>query len=87
MKINAVTNRGSKKDFTDLLELHLQGIPLSEALDNFIEKYNGNRLLAVRSLLWFEDAENEPDPVFLNNLSWDFVRSEMQKLSDNLISL
>ena len=87
MKINAVTNRGSKKDFTDLLELHLQGVPLPEALNNFIKKYNGNRLLAVRSLLWFADAENEPDPVFLNSWSWDFVRSEMQKLADNLLTL
>ncbi len=27
MKINAVTNRGSKKDFSDLLLLHEQGNP------------------------------------------------------------
>jgi predicted nucleotidyltransferase component of viral defense system len=85
MKINAVTNRGSKKDFVDLYLLHLNTISLSRSLDNFANKYNGNKLLALRSLLWFDDAEDEPDPLFLNNWTWDLVRNEIQKAAETII--
>lgn len=51
MKINAVTNRGSKKDFSDLRLLHEQGIPLPQALRYFETKYGeAGRFLAIRSL-------------------------------------
>ncbi len=35
MKINAVTNRGAKKDFIDLFVLHETGISLEKAISNF----------------------------------------------------
>jgi hypothetical protein len=87
MKINAVTNRGSKKDFSDLLLLHDNGIPLPAALDFFCEKYGpAGRFLAIRSLAWFEDAEEEPDPVYLNGWRWPEVRERMERLADELVT-
>ena len=86
MKVNAVTNRGSKKDFSDLLALHEHGLPLARALDLFCRKYGeSGRLLAVRSLLWFDDAEVEPDPMYLNGWSWSDVRSRLEKLASDLL--
>ena len=86
MKINAVTNRGSKKDFTDLLLLHEEAIRLDEALDFFCRKYGGGgRFLAVRSLAWFADAEEEPDPVYLNGWSWKEVRGRIEELVKDII--
>ena len=86
MKINAVTNRGSKKDFIDLLLLHENGISIDKALDYFCKKYgNAGRFLAVRSLSWFEDAESEPDPVFLNGWIWKEVRKRIEKLVEDII--
>jgi hypothetical protein len=86
MKVNAVTNRGSKKDFTDLLLLHEEGIQLNMALDFFCKKYGGGgRFLAVRSLAWFDDAEGEPDPVYLNGWSWKEVRGRVEQLVKNII--
>jgi hypothetical protein len=86
MKVNAVTNRGSKKDFTDLLLLHEEGIQLNMALDFFCKKYGeGGRFLAVRSLAWFADAEEEPDPVYLNGWSWKEVRGRVEQLVKNII--
>ena len=86
MKINAVTNRGSKKDFTDLLLLHENGINLAQALDYFCDKYgNAGRFLAVRSLAWFEDAESEPDPIFLNGWVWKDIRQRIESLVDGII--
>lgn len=86
MKINAVTNRGSKKDFSDLLLLHENGIPLPAALDFFCEKYGpAGRFLAIRSLAWFKDAEEEPDPVYLNGWRWPEVRERMERLAELLL--
>jgi hypothetical protein len=84
MKINAVTNRGSKKDFIDLYTLHMNGIQLQQCIENFCTKYNGNKLLAIRSLLWMQDADQEPDPVFLHELTWASVRKTMLRLADAL---
>jgi len=85
MKINAITNRGSKKDFTDILLLHHQGIDISSALDLFCEKYGEEaRFLAIRSLLYIDDAQDEPDPFFLNGWTWPSVRDEITILAKNL---
>lgn len=84
MKVNAVTNRGSKKDFIDLYALNQNGIFLSQSISNFCRKYNGNKFLAIRNLLWFQDADQDPDPVFLNGWTWAFVREKMLQLADNL---
>ena len=87
MKINAVTNRGSKKDFIDLLILHERGIALSEPLDLFCRKYgSAGKFLAIRSLSWFDDADEEPDPVFLNGWTWDAVRSRMRSLMGRIVA-
>ena len=84
MKVNAVTNRGSKKDFIDLFALHLNGFPLKQSVDNFCTKYNGNKFLAIRSLLWLQDADQEPDPVFLQSWTWTAVRETIIHLADTL---
>ena len=86
MKVNAVTNRGSKKDFIDLYTLHRQGVPLDESVRLFVRKYNGNRFLAIRSLLWFDDADTEPDPRFLNDYTWPMVRREMERIALNMVN-
>lgn len=86
MKINAVTNRGSKKDFSDLLLLHDNGIPITKALDYFCQKYgSAGRFLAIRSLNWFEDAEEEPDPIYLNDWTWGIVRQRMARLAKGFV--
>lgn len=77
MKINAVTSRGSRKDFIDLYALHEHGISLKDALENFRIKYSGNKFLALRSLVWFEDAENEPEPVMLADWDWGFIKDSV----------
>jgi len=86
MKVNAVTNGGSKKDFSDLLLLHEQGILLTQSLAYFCEKYgDAGRFLAIRSLAWFEDADAEPDPIYLNGWRWETVRDRMSALAKSLI--
>lgn len=77
MKLNAIVNRGAKKDFYDLHTL-LRHYPLPTLLDAYRRKYpNAEPFLLVRSLSFFEDAESEPDPVPLAGQSWPDVKDRV----------
>ena len=85
MKVNAITNRGSKKDFTDLLVLHMNGTSLKTSLEYFCRKYGAAaKFLAIRSLQFFNDAQSEPDPVFLNDWTWEFVEGAFAPIATGL---
>lgn len=78
MKINAIVNRGSKKDFYDLAAL-LKIHPLESILAFYQEKYRpATLLMAIRSLAWFDDAEAEPDPVSLTGESWQSIMDQIK---------
>jgi hypothetical protein len=84
MKLNAIANRGSKKDFYDLAEL-LGSYALTEMLGFFSRKYPATDSFAViRSLAWFDDAEAEPDPVMLTHRSWGDVKRLVLKAISQL---
>lgn len=74
MKLNAIANRGSKKDFYDLAAL-LDQFPLETMIAHYQAKYRPRSLLMViRSLAWFDDAESEPDPISLQGTAWSQVK-------------
>lgn len=77
MKVEAITNRGSKKDFIDLAFL-LERHPLGEILSWYRDKYpQGSDYLVLRSLVYFDDAEDDPMPVMLKPLSWDEAKARI----------
>ncbi|MEO5715113.1 MAG: nucleotidyl transferase AbiEii/AbiGii toxin family protein [Luteolibacter sp.] len=77
MKLNAIANRGSKKDFYDLVEL-LECFGIREMIGFFTGKYpSSDPFTVIRSLAWFEDAELEPDPIPLGGRTWGEVKSVM----------
>jgi predicted nucleotidyltransferase component of viral defense system len=79
MKLNAIANRGSKKDFYDLAEL-LHHHSLGEMLRFFTTKYpTTDPFTVIRSLAWFEDAECEPDPIPLAGQTWEKIKNRMTK--------
>jgi hypothetical protein len=85
MKINAVSQRGSKKDFSDLLFLSNNGISLEDSLHNYQEKYGAAALFpAIKSLTYFEDTRGEPDPRYRNAWTWEEVRKRMEKLGKEI---
>ena len=84
MKISAIINRGTKKDFIDLHFL-LKAMSLNQILDLYDKKYpDGSRFIAIKSLTYFEDAESDPMPYMFNDVTWDAVKgsiiTEVQKL-------
>lgn len=81
MKISAISSRGSKKDFIDLYFL-LQKYSLKELFDFFERKFKGikyNKLHIIKSLAYFEDAEDEPMPIMLKQVSWEKVKGKIKK--------
>ena len=74
MKLNAISGRGSKKDFIDLYFL-LNYFSLHELLDYYNEKYpDGSEFLVLKSLQYFEDAENEEFPEMLIPVDWENIK-------------
>lgn len=75
MKLNAIANRGCKKDFWDLFEL-IQHFERDELLAFYERKYPHSNVWTVeKSLSYFDDAENDPNPLCLKGLSWKTVKS------------
>lgn len=72
---------GSKKDFIDLYFL-LQKYQLRDLLDLFDKKYKNikyNRLHILKSLVYFEEAENEPMPKMFQKITWLAVKNKVRK--------
>lgn len=77
MKISAIINRGTKKDFIDLYFL-LQEMSLNHILDLYDQKYpDGSRFIAIKSLTYFEDAEADPMPFMFNDITWGDVEASI----------
>ena len=80
MKLNAIVGRGSKKDFYDLHQL-LHEFTLAEMLFFYKTKYPaGSEFMVLKSLLYFDDAENEPDPIALKPIRWHEVKNTIISL-------
>jgi predicted nucleotidyltransferase component of viral defense system len=94
MKIIAVSQRGRKRDFFDLYWCahHI------ESLDNLIKKlpvqypsvaHDYNHIL--KSLVYFDDAESDPEPELYFKATWkevkDFFEKEIPKITAEIIGL
>lgn len=79
MKLSAVSKRGAKKDFFDLYEL-LQQYSLEDLFTFYEAKFKNHELgFLARSLLYFEDAEIEEDPIMIKKYSWKQVKQHIEK--------
>ena len=65
MKLAAITGRGFKKDFIDLHFL-LNQLNLKEMLNSYVDKFkDGSLFLVLKSLIYFDDAEEDELPDML----------------------
>jgi predicted nucleotidyltransferase component of viral defense system len=84
MKLNAITGRGSKKDFIDLYFL-LQEFSLKQMIGFYNQKYfDGSEFLLYKSLNYFEEADIQPQPKVFKEFDWDeakkYILGEVKKL-------
>ena len=85
MKVNAITNRGTRKDFVDLARL-LYDYTVEDIFAWYRKKYPAaNPALAMRSMSYFADAETMPMPKMLIPFDWeeakDRIRAAVRKLA------
>lgn len=77
MKINAIINRGTKKDFIDI-DFLLERYSLVQILELYQQKYGvKDYQVALRCLSYFEDAENETMPRMLVKKDWKTIKSDI----------
>ena len=91
MKIDAISSRGTKRDFIDLYTICRTQKSLGELLVIFKKKYGGvqyNMLHVLKSLMYFEDAEKDEMPKMIEKINWNnikaFFLSETKKLAYEL---
>lgn len=85
MKLDAISSRGSRKDFIDLYFL-LKKISLEKLLELFNKKYKGieyNKLHLLKSLVYFKEAEEEPMPKMIEKVSWKEIKENISKKVKN----
>ena len=79
MKLEAIAGRGSKKDFIDMFFL-LKQFALEEIFSIHSNKYGkglSNQYHLMKSLVYFEDAEEEAMPLMIEPLKWADVKKQI----------
>lgn len=88
MKILAISDRGTKRDFIDLYLLCQRFMPLEKLLEKLPEKYGRwkyNLTHIILSLGYFEDAEPDEPPYMFEPISWNAIKTFFHKESERLI--
>lgn len=83
MKIDAVSSRGKKRDFIDLFFiLKKRNMKLENIIDNFSKKYQKagyNLLHVLKSLVYFDDADKDPELMMIEDVKWPAVKNFFMK--------
>lgn len=84
MKIAAIADRGSKKDFTDLyFIIKIEKIlSLKECLELYDRKFKSlkqNKAHILKSLDYFDDADKEANLKMLKSANWKEIKSFFQR--------
>lgn len=92
MKLAAIMDRGTKKDFIDMYFLNKKGISIEQAFQYYDKKYKSlanNLYSLVKSLSYFEDADKLEMPKMIEKVDWEkikeFFRSETIRLAEKYI--
>ncbi|WP_159071926.1 MULTISPECIES: nucleotidyl transferase AbiEii/AbiGii toxin family protein [Carboxydocella] len=77
MKLVALVQRGTKKDFVDLFFLDKEQIKFEDIFKAYPDKYpvkTFQPLVFLKSLGYFDDAELEPMPRLFREVSWSEIK-------------
>jgi predicted nucleotidyltransferase component of viral defense system len=86
MKLSAITNRGSRKDFIDFWQLLDRHRTLPEYLDLFRQKFSKRDVgHVVRSLVYFTEADEDPPLRLLEPISWEQVKADLRVAVSGLL--
>jgi len=76
MKLIAVSSRGLKKDFIDLYYIAntIKDLDIEQVLESKYPNKDYELIHILKSLVYFEDAESDPDPNMLLELDWNNIK-------------
>lgn len=81
-KLKTVSQRGSKKDFYDIF-FAIKNSSIEQICSVFTKRFKDrgiNRYHVLKSLVYFEDAEEEPDPQLLRkDVNWSEIKEFFKK--------
>lgn len=93
MKLVAITDRGTKKDYVDLYTLIKQGVPFNTMFALYEQKYHlldSNRFTLIQALQYFDEADQTEMPKMTTSVSWDevkqFLTKELIRLGKSLLT-
>jgi len=79
MKLSAITQRGTRKDYYDVVALGSVGLDLGRMLEAYREKFSVSDVGHVLvSLTWFDDADKDPEPVLAAREEWSDVKDTLR---------
>ena len=79
MKLSAISQRGSRKDFIDLFALGRHGFSLQQMLGWYREKFEVDDIAhLLYALVYFDDADAEPKPSMIWKVSWREVKETLR---------
>ncbi|MCF8256057.1 MAG: nucleotidyl transferase AbiEii/AbiGii toxin family protein [Flavobacteriales bacterium] len=79
MKLSAISSRAAKKDFFDLFFLFRE-FQFAEMLDFYRQKFGTEDIFHVlKSVTYFVDADESPDPNCLENITWEQVKNGIKR--------
>ncbi len=80
MKLAAVAQRGSRKDFVDVYAMAREDRPLADLLALYRRKYATADIAHVlMALTYFDTAESEPPLAMLWDVSWEEVKRSLEE--------
>ena len=84
MKMTAIVQRATKRDYVDLHALFTSGrVGLEDAVATMKAKFSVvDPSLALRALIYFADVERQPMPDMLAKTSWEYVKRGLVRIRD-----
>ena len=87
MKLVAITDRGTRKDFVDLYELVHNGVSFVDMFRFYDTKYKlfqTNRFTLMKALTYFDEADADTMPQMIRSIRWEEVKQFFQTESMQL---
>ena len=79
MKLAAVSQRGARKDFFDLVALGRAGLELQSMLEAYRSRFSVSDVgHVIVALTWFDDADGDPEPILDTGDKWDDVKATLR---------
>ncbi|MBI5306311.1 nucleotidyl transferase AbiEii/AbiGii toxin family protein [Candidatus Wolfebacteria bacterium] len=91
MKIIAISQRGRKRDFFDLYWICQNARPLYDILLRVHKQYSVSQNIVhiLKAMVYFDDAESDPEPEIYFNANWkkvkNFFRKEIPIIANKII--